>query len=62
MHVFFLCRYVLDGWPITMAQVDLLNKCRIIPVTIVELNISDEELLSRADVDRTSTDRYRMFN
>ena len=46
------CRYVLDGWPQTKAHVDLLTKYRVIPVCLVELQVSDEEMMRRAESDR----------
>ena len=51
-------RYILDGWPLTKDQVDLLNKHRMIPVCIVELQVSDEECLRRGECDRKSPSRY----
>ena len=51
------CRYVLDGFPTTKAQVELLVKFKVVPVCIVELNVSNKELLQRATRDRTSTER-----
>ena len=52
------CRYVFDGWPVTKAQVDLLNKYQIIPIAIAEIEVSNEKLLIRADYDRNSVNRY----
>ena len=49
--------YVLDGWPLTKSQVDLLTKHRIIPVVVLELQVSDNELLRRAQLDRNSPTR-----
>ncbi|XP_064400448.1 adenylate kinase 9-like [Halichondria panicea] len=49
--------YILDGWPLTMDHVDLLTKFRIIPVSVVELDITDEEMLRRANIDQSSQDR-----
>ena len=51
-------RYILDGWPLTKEQVDLLNKHRMIPVCIVELEVSDEECLRRGECDRKSPTKY----
>ena len=50
-------RYILDGWPLTKDQVDLLNKHRMIPVCIVELQVSDDECLRRGECDRKSPSR-----
>lgn len=49
--------FVLDGWPVTKAQVDLLARYRIVPVCIVEVKVSDAEVLRRGDCDRTSSSR-----
>eukprot|EP00731_Ephydatia_muelleri_P001087 Em0001g1087a len=49
--------YVLDGWPVTKSQVELLTRYRIVPVCIVELTVSDAEVLRRGDGDRTSSSR-----
>ena len=52
-----LCRYILDGWPMTKSQVDLLSAYRIIPVCVVELEVSNEEMLKRAELDRERENR-----
>jgi adenylate/nucleoside-diphosphate kinase len=49
--------FVLDGWPLTKSHVDLLTKHRIIPVVIVEMQVSDKEMLRRAELDRKSPTR-----
>ncbi len=41
-----------------MDHVDLLTKFRIIPVCVVELVITDGEMLRRANIDRSSQDRF----
>lgn len=51
-------RYVLDGWPLTKAQVELLAKFHITPVCIVELEVSDQEVLRRGEGDRNAPDRW----
>lgn len=53
-----LHRYVLDGFPATKAQVELLVKLKIVPVCLVELEVSNEELLQRAAKDRSSAARH----
>ena len=58
MHVSRTCRYVLDGWPQTKSQMDLLTKHKIIPVIILEIQLSDNEMLRRAQLDRKSPMRY----
>ena len=62
LHIFYYCRYVLDGYPVTKSQISLLNKYEIIPVTIVELNVSDEQMLVRAEADRNNVDRYSTYS
>ena len=49
--------YVLDGWPLTRSHVELLTKFRIVPVVVVELGVSDQEMLRRAELDRNSPAR-----
>lgn len=51
------CRYVLDGWPMTKAQMELLTRYKIIPVCIVELQTTNDEMLQRAEKDRQKADR-----
>lgn len=41
----------------TKSQVELLTRYRIVPVCIVELTVSDAEVLRRGDGDRTSSSR-----
>jgi len=55
-----LNRYILDGWPLTKNQVDLLDKHRMIPVCIVELKVSDKECLRRGESDRKSPSRFKL--
>ena len=52
-----LFRYVLDGWPLTRAHVDLLTKFHILPVCVVELEVTDQEMLRRGDLDRKEPNR-----
>eukprot|EP01137_Pigoraptor_chileana_P032498 Opistho-2@21949 len=49
--------YVLDGFPSTQSQVELLEKKGILPSLIVELVLSDADILVRASADRTSPSR-----
>ena len=58
VHVFVFPRYVLDGWPLTKAHVDLLTRFHIIPVCIVELEVGDQEVLRRGEIDRGSPNRW----
>ena len=52
-----MSRYVIDGWPLTKAHVDLLAKFHVIPVCVVEVEISNEEILRRAAIERKSPNR-----
>lgn len=54
----FQLRYVLDGWPLTKAHVDLLTRFHITPVCIVELEVGDQEVLRRGEIDRGSPNRW----
>ena len=54
-------RYVLDGWPLTREHVDLLTKFHILPVCVVELEVSDQEMLRRGDLDRKGPNRSAVF-
>ena len=50
--------FVLDGWPSTKSQVDLLVKFHITPVCVVEMSINEAEVLKRGKIDRCSVNRY----
>ena len=45
----------------TKTQLDLLTKHRIIPVIIVEMQISKDEMLRRAQVEKVSIDRFEQM-
>ncbi|EDV21496.1 uncharacterized protein TRIADDRAFT_30390 [Trichoplax adhaerens] len=49
--------FVLDGFPSTKKQVELMNERKILPVKIIELDVEDKELKRRAAMDRRSKDR-----
>lgn len=55
LHV--MSRYVIDGWPLTKDHINLLAKFHIIPICIVEVEISNEEILRRAAIERKSPNR-----
>ncbi len=59
-HIDLMHRYVLDGWPLTKDHISMLTKFRIIPVCVVELNVTDEEMHRRADNVRLSQDRFEL--
>ncbi|XP_070589434.1 adenylate kinase 9 isoform X2 [Erythrolamprus reginae] len=48
---------VIDGYPVTMKQVDLLEEMKIIPIKIFELDIDIKEVLRRALQDKQSPNR-----
>ncbi|KAM8953015.1 adenylate kinase 9 [Pelodytes ibericus] len=48
---------VLDGYPVTKQQVDLLEACCIIPVKIFELQLPIKEILKRGLTDKKNTKR-----
>nr|XP_034965151.1 adenylate kinase 9 isoform X3 [Zootoca vivipara] len=49
---------VIDGYPVTRKQVDLLEEMKIIPVKIFELDIDVKEVLRRALQDKQNPNRY----
>ncbi|XP_074006927.1 adenylate kinase 9 [Numenius arquata] len=48
---------VLDGYPVTRKQVNLLESARIVPVKIFELEMDAKEVFRRAVLDKESTNR-----
>jgi len=48
---------VLDGYPLTKAQVMLMEQRNIIPVRVIELEVDGRHCADRAMVDRYSKDR-----
>ena len=53
----FCFSYVLDGYPVTKVQVELMEKRNIIPVKVIELEADVRECADRATYDRYSKDR-----
>ena len=51
------CRYVLDGYPNTIEQVQLLTESSIIPMQVIELTLSSKEVHWRGTSDRHVADR-----
>ncbi|XP_059501210.1 adenylate kinase 9 isoform X2 [Stegostoma tigrinum] len=49
--------FVLDGYPVTRHQINLMNNCKIIPVKIIELQADIKEILKRGLTDSKSPDR-----
>ncbi|XP_068087386.1 adenylate kinase 9 isoform X2 [Hyperolius riggenbachi] len=48
---------VLDGYPTTKQQADLLEACSIIPIKIFELEIPVKDILNRGQVDKKESKR-----
>ena len=55
-------RFILDGYPVTMRQVELMTERCIIPVRVIELTVDSMEVVTRATADRYSPDRYDCGN
>lgn len=51
-------RYILDGFPTTMKQVELMTERCIIPVRVIELEINSKEVMVRGLRDRMSSARF----
>ncbi|NXC44701.1 KAD9 kinase, partial [Penelope pileata] len=56
-HVCSTTGVVIDGFPMTKKQVNLLESASIIPVKIFELEMDAKEVFRRALLDKESTDR-----
>ncbi|KFU94690.1 Adenylate kinase domain-containing protein 1, partial [Chaetura pelagica] len=56
-HVCNTTGVVIDGYPVTRKQVNLLESARIIPVKIFELDMDAKEVFRRALQDKETTDR-----
>ncbi|KFZ69554.1 Adenylate kinase 9, partial [Podiceps cristatus] len=56
-HVCHTTGVVIDGYPVTRKQVNLLESARIIPVKIFELEMDAKEVFRRALWDKESTNR-----
>ncbi|XP_009703675.1 PREDICTED: adenylate kinase 9 [Cariama cristata] len=56
-HVCNTTGVVIDGYPVTRKQVNLLESARIIPVKIFELEMDAKEMFRRALLDKESTNR-----
>ncbi|KAM6271701.1 adenylate kinase 9 [Spheniscus humboldti] len=56
-HVCNTTGAVIDGYPVTRKQVNLLESARIIPVKIFELEMDAKEVFRRALLDKESTNR-----
>ncbi|EDO38691.1 predicted protein [Nematostella vectensis] len=49
--------FVLDGYPLTARQVELMTERKIIPVKVLELRVTDEEVIRRGIADRNDPAR-----
>lgn len=49
--------FILDGYPVTKKQVELMTERKIIPVRVLELQVEDEEVLIRGTADRHAPTR-----
>ncbi|KAM9382186.1 adenylate kinase 9 [Phaethornis superciliosus] len=56
-HVCNTTGVVIDGYPVTRKQVNLLESARIIPAKIFELEMDAKEVFRRALLDKESTNR-----
>ncbi|KAM8809905.1 adenylate kinase 9 [Eudromia elegans] len=57
-HMCTTAGVVIDGYPLTRKQVNLLESVRIIPVKIFELEIDAKEVFRRALSDKENANRY----
>ncbi|XP_075780087.1 adenylate kinase 9 isoform X4 [Pelodiscus sinensis] len=55
-HVCSTAGVVIDGYPVTRKQVNILEAMRIIPVKIFELQVDAKEVFRRALIDKESSD------
>ena len=49
---------MIDGYPLTKKQVDLMTEWNIIPVRVVELDVDSKEVVVRGVKDRIAPTRY----
>ena len=55
---YYYYSYILDGYPMTMKQVELMTERCIIPVRVIELDIDSKEVMVRGLRDRMSSARF----
>lgn len=55
-------RYVLDGFPMTKRQADLMAARRITPVRVIELQLDKDEMLRRGMKDQMKSNRSESFS
>jgi len=49
--------FVLDGYPVTSKQMELLHERSIIPYKVIHLNVTDKEIMVRGAIDRRSPNK-----
>uniref|UniRef100_A0A3P8YJJ5 Nucleoside-diphosphate kinase n=1 Tax=Esox lucius TaxID=8010 RepID=A0A3P8YJJ5_ESOLU len=54
--------YVLDGFPVTRSQADLMEARGIIPMRVVELQLDTVEVLKRGLIDKMNPDSPQILN
>lgn len=52
LYMCLILRFVLDGFPVTKHQAELLESCSIIPMLLIELQLDTAEVLRRGLKDR----------
>lgn len=57
LYMCLILRFVLDGFPVTMHQAELLESCSIIPMLVIELQLDTAEVLRRGLKDRGKNTR-----
>lgn len=53
----FSFSFVLDGYPVTTKQMELLQDRDIIPYKVILLDVTDQEIMQRGIRDRKSANR-----
>ena len=61
LHWCVIFRYVLDGFPLSMKQVELMTERCLIPVRVFELMVKSKEIMVRGTKDRISSNRYSLI-
>ena len=48
---------MLDGYPVTKRQIELLNEQHIVPHKVIQLQVPNDEVIIRGAKDRMSAER-----
>ena len=56
--VTLLPSYVLDGFPVTLRQAELMEARSIIPMVVLELALDSTEVLQRGLLDKSRPNKY----